>query len=89
MQKAVKTSVAELTPLFPNVNPEESKWRQKTEEAESKSAAIALARYNVAAHSDFEKKLEEEGKRRERGNAKRKAFLKKKIAALEQVMDED
>ncbi|CAN0099308.1 unnamed protein product [Pylaiella littoralis] len=66
-----------------------TRWREKTDEAESKAAAIALSGDILTAHGNFLDKVRDEENRGPDGNEKRIAYLKNKIAALEKEMDEE
>lgn len=88
-RKCMSEAVGQLIPLLQNSQPEESKWRQRTEEATSKSAAIALSEDIVTAHMKFEERLDEEVSKPNGGNRLRIKFLKSRMAALEKEMEKD
>lgn len=66
--------------------PQESEWRRKTEEAESKSASNALFDEMLHSHNKLEKQPIEEESLPGGGNAMRKAFIRKRMGAIEQAM---
>lgn len=88
-KEVMKAAVAEMTPLQPALTPADTKWRQKTHEAKSKSAAITFSNDLVKVHTGFSNMLKEGIELGEAGSAAKKAFLTKKIASLEKAMEEE
>lgn len=90
MKEAVSEAVKGFeTMLSPQQQQQESEWRRKTDEHESKSAGIALDDADILqAHEQFTDKLEKKKEAKDGGgNAARMKLLRKKIANLEKQIN--
>lgn len=86
-QAAVKAAVSEIAPLLQQQSSDNT-WRQKTDEADSRSAAITLSQDILSAHQKFTKELAAEDALGSAGNNARKMYISKQIASLEKAMNE-
>ncbi|CAB1104019.1 unnamed protein product [Ectocarpus sp. CCAP 1310/34] len=90
---AMKTALLDIEPLLPRGGSEESEWRLKQEEEESKSAVLdtkaaeyALQKAMCADHQKCSEQIVEEKEKKRPGYQTRVKFMEQMVAMLEKEM---